>query len=128
MTDNRQYFVEEFGGRLVPILEVYESYSGWYWFITEKDETIQETVEGDDKIYFGKVYGLDTEWGDIWMGDIHKEMKKGTVWKVPKKNWFSISHVVTKPADFVNPKERHEEDGLYGNEAEFKQEVDSGHW
>ena len=121
MTDNRKYYVEEFGGKLVEILEVYESFSGWYWFITEKDEEPQETVDGTDCIYFGKVYGLDTEWGSIWMGDIHKSMKEGTVWKVPKKNWHSISHVITK--DYTT-----EDDGLIGNEAEFKQEVDSGHW
>ncbi|HTH21903.1 MAG TPA: hypothetical protein VL854_06765 [Nitrososphaeraceae archaeon] len=96
MTDNRKYYVEEFGGKLVEILEVYESFSGWYWFITEKEKEPIETDEGTDFVYFGKVYGLDTEWGDIWMGDLHKEMRRGQVWKVPQSNWWSISHVTVK--------------------------------
>jgi len=106
MTDNRKYFVKEdwTNGKLVEILEVYESFSGWYWFITEKEAEPMETEsEGTDFVYFGKVYGLETEWGEIWMGDIHKAMKQGTVWKVPKKNWFSISHVTTMdPEELLN--------------------------
>jgi len=103
MTDNRKYYVkEDFGrGKLVEILEVYESYSGWYWFITEKENQSIETDEGTDFVYFGKVVGLETEWGEIWMGDIHQAMKKGTVWKVPESNWFSISHVITKKQEEI---------------------------
>jgi hypothetical protein len=42
------------GDKTMPILEMYESFNGWYWFITE--------IEKDDPDYmFGLVVGLETE-------------------------------------------------------------------
>ena len=42
------------GDKTMAILEMYESFNGWYWFITE--------IEKDDPDYmFGLVVGLETE-------------------------------------------------------------------
>ena len=73
------------GNDYVPILEVYESYSGWYWFITEQSDP------NDQDYCFGLVVGFETEAGYIDKREII-ELAPQT-WKVPKKNWSSISHV-----------------------------------
>jgi len=73
------------GTELVPILEMWESYSGWYWFITEYAD------KKDPDWCFGFVVGLEDEWGYIDKSELRS--LRG-VWKVPYKNWFSNSHVV----------------------------------
>ena len=50
-----------------PILRAWESYSGWYWFATERVRE-QLSVLGDGKavqdvIWYGFVIGLEPEWG-----------------------------------------------------------------
>ena len=80
-------FYVQANGSKEEILEVYESFSGWYWFITDNK---------DPDELFGLVVGLETEWGYIWFPELDQQIQHGTVWKVPKKNWFSISHVITE--------------------------------
>lgn len=109
----KHYIKDIYSKKLVPILEVWENFNGWYWFITEKDEEgyegiIGQTATGEDITQFGfkafgLVYGEYTEWGDIWMPDLEKNRM---TWKVPQSNWHSISHVVTLPDDVdANSKE-----------------------
>ena len=74
------------GDKPIPIVEMWESYSGWYWFITEIN------IDKEDPNYmFGLVCGFENEWGYV----DRKELKslRGSVWPVPRKNWFSNSHV-----------------------------------
>lgn len=74
----------ERGPEYVPIKEMWESYTGWYWFITEY-------ADKDDPDYcFGYVIGLENEWGYIDKSELRSIPG---VWKVPKVNWSSNSHV-----------------------------------
>lgn len=59
-----------------PVIRVWESFHGWYWFATEK---------ADEDRYFGLVRGFETEWG-YWSA---RELKANApyVWDVPRKNW-----------------------------------------
>lgn len=75
-----KYFVEANGSK-AEVLEIWESYSGWYWYITEKDKE-------DPNYAFGLVRGLETEWGSIWLPEL--EQLKNKVWKVDKKNWIGV--------------------------------------
>jgi hypothetical protein len=69
------------------VLKGWESFSGWYWFATEK---IREQVSKlDDKpvkdtIWFGFVQGFEEEWGDFSQAEI--ESLKPKIWEIPKKN------------------------------------------
>lgn len=79
----RTYKVRDPLGKWVKVLEIYESFSGWYWFITEKESIPCETVEGTFGIVaYGLVKGNETEWGEIWMPEIEEQIKKGRAWKL----------------------------------------------
>jgi hypothetical protein len=64
--------------KLSRLLEVWESFSGWYWFVTERH---------DDGICFGLVRGHETEWGYFSVHELRRLAKRWMVWKVPKRNW-----------------------------------------
>ena len=59
-----------------PVLKIWESSSGWYWFATEKV---------DEHTWFSLVRGFETEWG-YWD---ERELKRlaPKVWEVERKNW-----------------------------------------
>lgn len=87
-----KYFVQANGSDKTEVIDIYESYTGWYWFITDKPD--HESEFQDD--WFGLVVGLETEWGYVWYPELDQLIQQGIVWKVPKANWFSISHVITE--------------------------------
>ena len=63
-TDGKDLFID---GKKV--LKGWESFTGWYWFATEK-VCEQESDLGDgkgtpDTIWFGFVQGLEEEWGNF---------------------------------------------------------------
>ena len=56
------------------VLKAWESFSGWYWFATEKIQE-QESDLGNgigvpDVIWFGLVQGFEEEWGDFSEAEI----------------------------------------------------------
>lgn len=58
------------------VIKAWESFSGWYWFATEKDHN-QDSDFGDgkatpDTIWFGYVQGLEEEWGYFSEAEIGK--------------------------------------------------------
>lgn len=74
-------------GKLVPVIEVYESFTGWYWFVTERTP---DKDNPDD--CFGLVIGLEKEWGYINPPAIKSELGN-LFWKVTEKDIWSISHI-----------------------------------
>ena len=56
------------------VIKGWESFSGWYWFATEKiREQLSDLGDGrgtPDTIYFGLVQGLEEEWGDFSEAEI----------------------------------------------------------
>ena len=70
------------------VLRGWESFSGWYWFGTEKaykqDSMIEGRVYEDDTIWFGYVQGLEDEWEYFSQAEI--ERLKPKTWEIPKKN------------------------------------------
>lgn len=75
------------GDKPIPIIAMYESYTNWYWFITERDPN-------DPNYLFGLVCGFENEWGYI---DKRELESIKSIWPVPKINWSSNSHVVMIP-------------------------------
>ena len=68
------------------VLRGWESFSGWYFFATEKiqeQETILRGKPVKDTIWFGYVQGFDEEWGDFSQAEL--ESLKPKVWELPKK-------------------------------------------
>lgn len=92
--NNQKFFVSANGSR-AEVLEVYEGINNWYWFITEKSPDLY----GE---WFGLVVGFETEWGYIFYPELDQQIQKGTVWKVPKSNWFTISHI-SREIDLIKP-------------------------
>jgi hypothetical protein len=75
------------------IIEVYESFDGSYWYITERlykqDSIIGGKVYKDDQILFGyarlSVCPECAEFGNI--SETELRLLGSRVWKVPRKNW-----------------------------------------
>lgn len=77
------------------VLKGWESFSGWYWFATEKVEERKVGVGGggsviegrpvDDTIWFGFVQGLEEEWGNFSEAEL-KSLGPMRVWEIPNKN------------------------------------------
>lgn len=58
----------------VKVLKGFESFNGWYWFVTE------ERVEGREIIYFGFVQGFEEEWG--YFSQIELDELGPKVWRI----------------------------------------------
>ena len=76
--------------KLSQLLEAWESFSGWYWFVTERH---------DECICFGLVRGHETEWGYINLRELHDLVPAYKVWKVPQRNWALCPCVVDDARD-----------------------------
>ena len=85
-----------------PIIEVYESFDGSYWYITEKlyrqDSLINDKVYENDQILFGyarlSACPEYAEFGNI--SETELKLLGSRVWKVPKKNWPLCPEVEVK--------------------------------
>jgi len=77
-------------GKDVKVIGMWESFSGWYWYATEKcgkqDSVMADgSIYKDDQIYYGFVQGLEEEWG--YFAESQLKSMPGRIWKVPKTNW-----------------------------------------
>jgi hypothetical protein len=77
---DKKFVLVDAAGKQQEVLEVYESFGGWYWYITEK-------YSDDPDVVYGFVQGFEEEWGDIYMPELQGQIKKGMVWSVPKSAW-----------------------------------------
>ena len=70
------------------VLRGWESFSGWYWFATEKSrDQLSDFGDGNsvaDTIWFGFIQGFEEEWGYFSQAEI--ERLKPMTWEIPKKN------------------------------------------
>lgn len=60
------------------VLEMWESFSGWYWYGFHKYTDMPN-------VWFGLVQGFEEEEGDFSEDELNS--LKGQIWKVPKENW-----------------------------------------
>jgi hypothetical protein len=81
--------IRSINGKLVPVIEAYESFTGWYWFVTERTPDRDNPDE-----CFGLVIGLENEWGYINPPAIKAELGN-LFWKVHQKDIWSISYIET---------------------------------
>jgi hypothetical protein len=89
----------------VPVIDIYESLDGSYWFITEKlykqDTVLNNRVYKDDQILFGYVRLAAcpefAEWGNI--SETELKQLGSWVWKVPRSNWHLCPLVEVKQAN-----------------------------
>ena len=85
-----------------PVIEIYESLDGSYWFITEKlykqDSVINGKVYKDDQILFGYARLAAcpeyAEFGNI--SETELKLLGNWAWKVPKMNWYLCPEVEVK--------------------------------
>jgi len=69
------------------VLIGFESYSGWYWFATEKVREQTRLINGKpvkDVIYYGFVQGLCEEWGEFSEAEINSLKPK--TWELPQES------------------------------------------
>ena len=59
------------------VIKGWESFSGWYWFATEKMS---------DDIYYGYVQGLEEEWGQWSMSEMKPLIAQNRVWEIKKQD------------------------------------------
>ena len=78
-TKMKKAFVKDPEDKLVPVLEIWESIGGWYWYVTEKD------IDGDSDISYGLVDGVEKEWGNFSIEELKSLGNK--VWRIDKKHW-----------------------------------------
>jgi len=78
------------------ILKAWESFSGWYWFATEKTrEQLSDFGDGKsvpDVIWFGFVIGLEPEWGYFSQREI--EALAPLAWEIKKQDLPFVSKEV----------------------------------
>jgi len=85
-----------------PIIGIYESFDGSYWYIIEKlynqDSYINGNVYKDDQILFGyarlSACPEYAEFGNI--SETELKLLGNRVWKVPKENWKFCPEVELK--------------------------------
>ena len=89
----------------VPVIEIYESFEGSYWFITEKLYKQESVIDGkvykDNQILFGYVRLSAcpefAEWGNV--SETELKLLGNRIWKVPKKNWPFCPEVEVRTID-----------------------------
>jgi hypothetical protein len=77
----------------VPVIDIYESFDGSYWFVTERrwkqDSIIGGKVYKDDQILYGyarlSACPEYAEFGNI--SETELRLLGNRVWKVPQSNW-----------------------------------------
>jgi hypothetical protein len=93
-----------------PVIDIYESFDGSYWFVTEKawqqDSVIGGKVYQDDQILFGYV-SLSrcpdcAEWG--YFSEAELKSLGSRVWKVHRQDWavcpcVAVEEVPDQPSD-----------------------------
>jgi hypothetical protein len=82
-----------------PVIEIYESFDGSYWFVTERtyrqDSVIDGKVYKDDRVLFGYVrLSACPEFG--YFSEAELKLLGSKIWKVPKKNWAFCPEVEAK--------------------------------
>ena len=85
-----------------PVIEIYESFDGSYWFITERchkqDSVIDGKVFKDDQILFGYVrLSMCPEWAEFgYISETELKLLGSKVWKVSKRNWAVCPEIEVK--------------------------------
>ena len=100
-----------------PVIDIYESFDGSYWFVTEKcykqDSVINGKVYKDDQILFGyarlSACPQFAEFG--YISETELKLLGNRVWKVPKTNWpicpeVEVQRAAEKAASFLYIDER----------------------
>ena len=85
-----------------PVIEIYESFDGSYWFVTEKaysqDSVIHGKVYKDNQILFGYVrLSACPECAEFgYFSEAELNLLGDKVWKVPKEDWAFCPEVEVK--------------------------------
>lgn len=91
----------------IPVIEIYESFDGSYWFITEycykQNSIIRGKVYKNDQIMFGYVkLSMCPDCAEFgYISKTELELLGNRIWKVPRKNWYVCPEVESVDADVV---------------------------
>jgi hypothetical protein len=76
-----------------PVIDIYESFDGSYWFITEKCHKQNSVINGkvykDDQILFGYArLSACPEFAEFgYISETELKLLGNRVWRVPETNW-----------------------------------------
>jgi len=98
-----------------PVIEIYESFDGSYWYVTEKawkqDSLIDSKVYKNDQIFFGYTklasYPDGAEFG--YFSEAELKQLGWRIWKVHKQDWCVCPDV--EVAEIADEAESSEEQG-----------------
>lgn len=89
VTKGEQLYIRRYDAKGKPIEDLkvikgYESFTGWYWFVTDDRDRQDSVIDGkeypNDVIYFGFVQGFDDEWGYFSKAEL--ETMSNKVWEI----------------------------------------------
>lgn len=114
-----------------PVIEIYESFDGSYWFITEKchkqDSVINGKVYKDDQILFGyarlSACPECAEWG--YISETELKLLAPKVWKVPRKSWAFCPEIEVRTID-EKTNDSEGSAGLYGSSNKYLRTLKGG--
>jgi len=85
-----------------PVIDIYESFDGSYWFITERSHEQDSVIDGkvykDDQILFGYVkLSACPEFAEFgYISERELRLLSPWVWRVPRENWAFCPEVEVK--------------------------------
>jgi hypothetical protein len=85
-----------------PVIDIYESFNGSYWFVVERAFTQDSFIDGKiyrrDQIFFGYVrLSSCPEFAEFgYFSEAELKLLGHLVWKVPRKNWSVCPEVEVK--------------------------------
>ena len=62
------------------VLDAYESFNGWYWYITHYSKKYPEGAYG----FVTSPLCEEGEWGDIYLPELFAVVKRGMAWKLSR--------------------------------------------
>ena len=84
-TNNEKIAYINLYGKHKKLLDLYESTTGWKWFVTKQPKTTQ--------IWEAFVEGIADEFGSVYK---HELLNSPDIYQVPKSEWHNYERVIFK--------------------------------
>ncbi|MDF2736174.1 MAG: hypothetical protein K0S93_30 [Nitrososphaeraceae archaeon] len=85
MSENEKTAYIDLYGKQKKILSIFESTTGWRWFVTKQTKTTN--------IWEAFVEGIENEFGSVYK---HELLNSPDIYEVPKSEWHNYERVIFK--------------------------------
>jgi hypothetical protein len=85
MSENEKIAYIDLYGRHKKVLGVFESTSGWRWFVTKRTKTTN--------IWEAFVEGIENEFGSVYS---HELLNNSDIYEIPKDQWGTYDRIFFK--------------------------------